>query len=343
MKRRVAGNVGAALARALTIGLAASLGYAIAVYHPFFRSSVMSRAKIIWDCLIVAYWVLPFPFYLLIFDLKPRKRFDTGSKPLQMLALLRRIAAKRKKPEVRVFGSFHARLSMLSLLVKIYYLPIMTTFLVDHYMFFANWFSKSVSIADLTAGDWLTGIGYRLLFQSIFVLDTAIFSFGYAVELPALRSRIRSVEPTLLGWAVTLSCYPPLNVATDIVLGRAYSKTVLSFWLAAGSNVIIISCFLVYVWASVALLFKASNLTHRGIVVHGPYRYIRHPAYAAKNLAWWFEWLPSLTNPANLVSMIGWNAIYILRAITEERHLGKDPVYREYCRKVKYRFIPGLI
>lgn len=42
----------------------------------------------------------------------------------------------------------------------------------------------------------------------------------------------------------------------------------------------------IYSRASLALGFKASNLTNRGIVSHGPYKYVRHPAYICKNLAW---------------------------------------------------------
>ena len=43
------------------------------------------------------------------------------------------------------------------------------------------------------------------------------------------------------------------------------------------------------------------------------------------------------------VSLIGWSAIYVLRAITEERHLLMiDNGYREYARQVRWRFIPGV-
>ncbi len=37
-----------------------------------------------------------------------------------------------------------------------------------------------------------------------------------------------------------------------------------------------------------------------------------------------------------------WTIIYHLRTITEENHLGKDPDYQEYIKKVKYRYIPGV-
>jgi protein-S-isoprenylcysteine O-methyltransferase Ste14 len=104
----------------------------------------------------------------------------------------------------------------------------------------------------------------------------------------------------------------------------------------------------------VALAFKASNLTNRGIVSHGPYARVRHPAYAAKNLAWWIGALPNLYaifasgnlryGLYALLSLSGWTLLYVLRAITEERHLlmGGNG-YAEYTQRVRWRFIPGII
>jgi protein-S-isoprenylcysteine O-methyltransferase Ste14 len=98
----------------------------------------------------------------------------------------------------------------------------------------------------------------------------------------------------------------------------------------------------VYVWATMAFGLRFSNLTHRGIVTRGPYAWVRHPAYLSKNLAWWTENLPFFASPLEPLSLLGWNAIYFLRAITEERHLRFDPDYREYCRHVRWRFFPGV-
>ena len=103
--------------------------------------------------------------------------------------------------------------------------------------------------------------------------------------------------------------------------------------------------FAVYVWASVALGFKASNLTNRGIVAKGPYKYVRHPAYASKNLSWWIMAIPFIISQG-AVAVLGMAIVtfgYFLRALTEERHLSMDPDYVEYCKKVKYMFIPGII
>jgi protein-S-isoprenylcysteine O-methyltransferase Ste14 len=35
---------------------------------------------------------------------------------------------------------------------------------------------------------------------------------------------------------------------------------------------------------------------HRGIIINGPYRYTKHPAYFAENLAWWLVSVPWLAD-----------------------------------------------
>lgn len=87
---------------------------------------------------------------------------------------------------------------------------------------------------------------------------------------------------------------------------------------------------------------RFSNLTHRGVVGCGPYRVVRHPAYVTKNLFWWTECLRSSPTPWNVLALLGWNLIYGLRAVTEERHLARFDDYREYCRQVPHRFLPGI-
>src|SRR5690349_18470926 len=52
---------------------------------------------------------------------------------------------------------------------------------------------------------------YWACFQAILFADTLLFTLGYIVETPALRNRIRSVDPTFFGWFICLACYPPFN------------------------------------------------------------------------------------------------------------------------------------
>jgi protein-S-isoprenylcysteine O-methyltransferase Ste14 len=196
--------------------------------------------------------------------------------------------------------------------------------------------------------------GYCAIYHALFVVDVLVFAVGYGVEHPRLGNEIRSVEPTLLGWLAALMCYPPLGWLTSTALGW-YSFELPQFRLPTLQVAAAVAMLLgvgVYAWATVAMGLRGSNLTNRGIVTTGPYRWIRHPAYVAKNLSWWIGATPLLlkfasTDPWRLVPAIlgtaAWSGIYVLRALTEERHLGSDPDYQAYRSQVRWRFIPGLV
>ena len=99
--------------------------------------------------------------------------------------------------------------------------------------------------------------------------------------------------------------------------------------------------FAIYASATVAFGFKFSNLTNRGVISRGPYRFIRHPAYVTKCTAWWLEHLPTMTiTKAFFLTLLC--CVYALRAWTEERHLSMDPEYRAYKRKVPWVILPGV-
>lgn len=333
----------AAAVRAFTIGTVSTCCFGLVYFFPHFRTSHLDQTHKAWLGLLGCYWVLPFPFYFFTFWRHPERRYDRASKPLLILAFIDRLRRKGPTFSAGVFRSFHARLSILSLLVKYFYLPLMTMFFVDHWIVTTDLLRNFPKLADLKASDWLFGNPYELMSRLIFFVDTAIFSFGYAVELPSLKSRIRSVEPTVLGWFVTLLCYPPFNTFGSLFPARLPGAFDFPVVVQGGLRMTILLLYLVYGWASVALLFKGSNLTNRGIVGSGPYRFVRHPAYVAKNLAWWLEALPWLHRPIDFLFLLFWNFIYFLRAWTEERHLGRDPSYRAYAQRVKYMFVPGLI
>jgi len=99
-------------------------------------------------------------------------------------------------------------------------------------------------------------------------------------------------------------------------------------------------CTLIYVWATVAFGPRFSNLTHRGIITSGPYRFIKHPAYVSKNIAWWLFAAPSFIASglaeglarAGMLAIV--SLIYVMRARAEERMLSRDPAYRDYAESV---------
>ena len=90
--------------------------------------------------------------------------------------------------------------------------------------------------------------------------------------------------------------------------------------------------------ATVVFGIRFSNLTYRGVLTNGPYRFTRHPAYLSKNLFWWCSVMPFLVTSGSAVDAIRntffllvVNGIYYWRARTEEAHLlAEDPKYREY-------------
>lgn len=250
------------------------------------------------------------------------------------------------------------RLGVLSILLKGFFAPLMIVWLFDHSLALLHNGHVLFDIWKHPESSWRTLLGtegYWFLFRLILFVDVFFFTIGYLIELPVLNNEIRSVDPTLLGWAVALACYPPFNGLTGSVFGW-HSSDFPQFTnnptihLIANSLVLLLMA--VYSWASIALNFKASNLTHRGIVSSGPYQFVRHPAYACKNLAWWIGLGPAFILAAQnsltavlltVGSMLGWSAIYFMRAITEEDHLRSvDAAYDLYCQKVKYRFIPFL-
>jgi len=106
-------------------------------------------------------------------------------------------------------------------------------------------------------------------------------------------------------------------------------------WIWGGLLVVLTG---IYAWATVAFGLRFSNLTHRGILTHGPYAFTKHPAYLSKNSYWWLATMPFLVTTGSTADMIRNTAIlalvsgiYYWRAKTEEKHLMADPAYAEYA------------
>lgn len=249
------------------------------------------------------------------------------------------------------------RVAVLTTLLKAFFAPLMVMSLM---IFLDGAINNGLAIArtDAFASGFRTLFdrhGFWFLFQLILFVDVLVFTVGYLVEIPSLKNEIRSVDPTLLGWMAALMCYPPFNTITGAILGSPVSDfPKFEDPLAhLGLNFALLVLMTIYASASVALGFKASNLTHRGIVARGPYALVRHPAYVCKNLAWWIGAGPLVTKAFALswfsgvsavASVIAWSMVYVLRALTEEDHLRSvDGEYAAYAAKVRYRFIPGIV
>ena len=233
--------------------------------------------------------------------------------------------------------------ALLFFVVKFYFLPLMINFTAGNLRGAANTLSQ-FNVLQFFEPQYFISTTFPLIILLIFFIDTFYFTFGYLFESEKLGNAVRSVEPTVLGWVSALLCYPPFNSGITEKIFPWYPNLYAPFGSMTATligSIFIVLALSIYLWGTLALGTKCSNLTNRGIVSHGPYAWIRHPHYASKNLAWWIALIPVLSW-AGFFSMLAWSTIYFIRAVTEERHLLADPEYQEYVKKVPYRFIPGI-
>lgn len=224
---------------------------------------------------------------------------------------------------------------MLSLLLKMVFIPYM----------YGN---LSISIAQLFQFD-VQYLSIQKVIELLFVfgitIDLLIASVGYILCSKLFSNEIISIDQTFLGWLVCLLCYPPLNILRGYIVGREHdyiwtdwlTPNHFLFWIWGGA---IVLTWIFYWIATVNFGFKFSNLTWRGLVNVGMYRYVKHPSYLSKNIYWWLYMIPFIATSVsqaivNCLLLLSTNLIYYLRAKTEERHLMQFEEYRQYNEWIK--------
>lgn len=84
-----------------------------------------------------------------------------------------------------------------------------------------------------------------------------------------------------------------------------------------------------------------SERAHR-VISTGPYKFIRHPMYAAM-LLFLFASALMLGSWLGLLGALALSAVLVLRTVLEERVLRNDlPGYADYAQRVRYRLVPLL-
>jgi protein-S-isoprenylcysteine O-methyltransferase Ste14/uncharacterized membrane protein (UPF0127 family) len=80
---------------------------------------------------------------------------------------------------------------------------------------------------------------------------------------------------------------------------------------------------------------------NRTVVIRGAYGYIRHPLYLSELLfhAGFFLGNMTLRNGVLILFIL---AGQLWRSLSEEKLLSADALYRDYRKRVRYRFIPGI-
>lgn len=249
-----------------------------------------------------------------------------------------------------------------ALLVKLFFTPLMTVFFIGQ---FPHLISNVGYVLDSLPANIANGSYGHHTFNSdffnisialIFSIDVALAWCGYVVNSRWVDNQTYSAEPTMLGWVVCIVCYPPFQMFLGLYYASPGEREVLRFenqWLISMFTFMMVCSYMVYMSATLWFGVRFSNLTNRGIIRKGPFAFIRHPAYASKNFAWWCVMFPAILYNAThtgfelaIMQTLGlclMTFVYFQRALTEERHLSLDPVYLDYCKQVKYRFIPGVL
>lgn len=236
------------------------------------------------------------------------------------------------------FREEDVRFALRLLTIKCFFLVLM----------FSSGIAALSDLADTPA--WLlppfSAAWFEGLLRLVFLLDVILAAGGYIATFKLFGWHVRATETTALGWLVCLICYEPFfpaisNAFVPYGAGPGWESVI-----REGSvvyfvwSVATLSCAIIYVWATIAFGPRFSNLTHRGIITSGPYRFIKHPAYVSKNISWWLFATPSFIASglaeglarAGMLAIV--SLIYLLRARAEERMLSRDPAYRQYAETV---------
>ena len=364
---------------AITTVMAALL--VIYTQHPYYQNQQFAPFRPYYTGAFILWLVLGLPYCKVTLEKFGARRYQVRDGGLHLIMLAKAFQEKKfwrraKNPRVRT--------TILGILVKGFFTPLMTGFLAGHLnsasrawlqhkhlppidiavpkgasslKAFTIWWQTMVALVpDLvpSASDfsgffqfwnWTRADmnwGFGLAYDIVFIVDCGWALFGYSTESRWIGNKTRSVEPTAFGWAICICCYPPFNnvLGTYLPLEHGPMRITDPNWQLAFRGMTVF-LFAIYASATVAFGFRFSNLTNRGIVSRGPYRFVRHPAYLCKCMAWWLEHIPTMTLPKAffLTLLCG---VYSLRAWTEERHLSKDPDYVAYKKKTPWILIPGV-
>lgn len=309
------------------LGLLGTLGLVAFIYWlvPEYRGSFYERYYVMLKLVLPWWLVLAIPYFYWV-DRHMQEPED-GYWLLGRVLLLRWAVM-----DWRLLGQH-----LLAWTVKGFFLPLMFTYLCNDLGRFLGFDFSSLSSFQ----HW-----FDFLHENFYFLDVALVSMAYLLSLRLMDTHFRSAEPTMLGWVVALICYQPFwSLMGAMYLAHEVAPlwgewlwnhdVIYVFW-----GVCILLLTAVYVWATIVFGARFSNLSHRGIITNGPYRYTKHPAYVAKNISWWMISVPFLAHGGmdeavrHCFLLLGLNMVYVLRAKTEEWHLSRDADYVAYAQWV---------
>ena len=201
---------------------------------------------------------------------------------------------------------------------------------------------------SLLNGSWVAGEYYLLLM--IYALIVATVTPGYLFGSRLINTETKAISSSWFAWTVTLACYSPFEAVFFLNLFDYNPSSPDPSWMQpwvthmgnipfllgiVGSAILLFS--LVHLWAEAQFGIRSSNLSNRGIITTGAYRFCKHPVYFTKCAVWFLIWMPFLSG-VNIVDDVRltvlWLCVcglYMLRCLAEEKLLADDPAYVAYA------------
>ena len=339
-----------AVARYLVWLVALFAGYEFYQLTPLYNSPQHAATQHLFGQFLHGYLWFGIPYFALTLTFKASRQEDFYDPAIRMLhvvkqILLRSLRGQPPRAIFRVLRRPYNRKVFLNLLMRAYFIPVMVEQVAPQTVMGINSLYR-----ELDAASFVNTI--ILLTTVLWLMDILNACIAYCLESRWLENRSRSIDLTLGGWIVCLSCYPPLNDVTgslfafapQVDTGQTADLVVSSLGLLTAFKVLQTLLLAVHIVTDTSLGPSVANITLKKLQTQGMYGLVRHPGTATKLLLWLVTsvfyrqfWTTRL-----MFGYAMWALLYVLRALTEERHLKKFPEYRAYMRKVKYRFFPGL-
>lgn len=199
----------------------------------------------------------------------------------------------------------------------------------------------------------VAGVVMTLMLSYFFlmVIDALFALIGYLMTFKVLNSDVRSTDTTIIGWVSCIICYTPFFevMLAGWLLRDFYHNPQWFVWFQSNA-------WLMLVWGSLTTIamcteafttmtfgIRFSNLTYRGLMSTGLFRFTKHPQYVSKMVNRFLVFVPFLS--WNGVAGAAWtmflftliSLLYYIRARTEENHLSIHEDYVRYAELMNER------
>jgi protein-S-isoprenylcysteine O-methyltransferase Ste14 len=206
------------------------------------------------------------------------------------------------------------------------------TIVLALFLYFANKMLPrfaALIITEVAHPELLIPAASTNLDAALLVISESLGVFLILTRRPAMAVSTRSLD-----WALSFMAVNAPLLATPAAASTFIPSQIATALMFAGMIIQI---------SAKAVLWRSYGLVpaNRGVKTGGPYRLVRHPMYAGYTLTH-IGFLLGFPSLQNFLLYLTTFLIEVARLMREELVLNKDPVYRDYAARVRYRLFPAI-